>query len=165
MKRLFLTWIWILLIVTLVVSCSSGSTAVGKRNDVDVQNVYDSNIIQEPLVAKLEVAKTRVTGRADGKSIDLIAVKEQAVNNALKQAQADVLVEPKFEITTQRNSNISVSVVGFPAMYTNFRSITEADTLWLNYPEAYSKDYRLSVQKMSNTPPPPPRRSKVFWLF
>jgi hypothetical protein len=53
-------------------------------------------------------------------------VKKNAVADALKNAKADVLIEPKFEIE-KKSSTITASVTGFPAFYKNFRPITQDD--------------------------------------
>jgi hypothetical protein len=54
------------------------------------------------------------------------SLKVLAMNDAIKTAGADILVEPTFEIVSENNKT-TVTVTGFPATYTNFRSITNDD--------------------------------------
>ena len=58
--------------------------------------------------------------------------RKAAVNYAISQAlringNADVMVEPKYEIQTENGHIISVKVSGYVANYCNFRTATHED--------------------------------------
>jgi hypothetical protein len=61
-------------------SCSTNAKSYTARN----QNINRGEIIQNPLLADLEVKGERVTGIATGKSIYRETVKQEAVANELK---------------------------------------------------------------------------------
>lgn len=61
-------------------------------------------------------------------TISLTAQKETAAATLLNEADADVLVEPRYEVKRRglfRGGSVTVS--GYPAKYSNFRTMTEAD--------------------------------------
>lgn len=118
-----------LLIIALifVLTATSCSTAL-KRNTAKSMDIYGSGVIQKPVIVDLDVEDKKVTGTATAASgSSESAVKQLAVANALKEAKADVLVEPKFEVDIQ-GGKITATVTGFPARYKNFRSIRQEDT-------------------------------------
>jgi hypothetical protein len=104
-------------------SCSS----IARIITVKQLDIYGSGVIQKPVIVDLEVRETKVSGFSSMKSITPVEiVKKNAVADALKNAKADVLIEPKFEI--EKNSRtITASVTGFPAFYRNFRPISQDD--------------------------------------
>lgn len=56
-----------------------------------------------------------------------------AINKALKiNGNADVMVEPKYEIQTENGRIVSVKVTGYVANYCNFRTATQEDLKMLN---------------------------------
>ena len=85
-------------------------------------------IVQKPTVADIQVNEKKVTGTYTGeiKTIPLEAIKNEAVASALKTVMADVLVEPHFE-TTINGRLTTVMVSGFPATFTNFRTMKNED--------------------------------------
>ncbi len=90
-------------------------------------DIYGSGVIQKPVIVDLNVSQTRVTGYAkESSSESLETVKQKAVGDALKKANADVLVEPKFDTET-KSGYTTAFVSGWPATYTNFRAITPDD--------------------------------------
>ena len=109
---------------TLFLSTSCGTTKASTTKSMDI---YGSGVIQKPVVVDLNVSQTRVNGYAkEGSSESLETIKQKAINDALKKANADVLIEPKFDIETKNGSTTAV-VSGWPATYNNFRSITAED--------------------------------------
>lgn len=93
--------------------------------------VEGPEVVQRPVVADLEVGTAHVTGTAKGKrSTGVNNVKQLAIADALIKSGADVLIEPRFEITTSFRT-ISVTVTGYPATYKNFRPMEAADTLFM----------------------------------
>ena len=106
-----------------LMSCSSvAKFSSGKTIDIT------PTIVQKPTVADMQVNEKKVTGTHSGKitTIPLEAIKNEAVASALKTVNADILVEPRFE-TTVNGSLTTVMVSGFPATYTNFRTMKDED--------------------------------------
>jgi hypothetical protein len=87
----------------------------------------NGTVLQTPVLADLEVSQTKVTGTASysGQPVDYI--KGMAVADALKNANADELIEPSYEVETI-GAQIKVTVKGFPATYKNFRVASKADS-------------------------------------
>lgn len=103
-------------------SCGSLKTTTSKTMDI-----YGAGIIHKPVIVDLDVKETKVTGTATmSTNMTLEAVKREAVADALRKANADVLVEPKFQTTTD-HGRTTATVTGFPATYSNFRPIKEED--------------------------------------
>lgn len=119
MKRI----ITVLTIVVMLASCATRSTT----NTSKTLNIYGSGVIQKPVIVDLDVKQTKVTASVKGKQGSKIEVlKAEAVSVAVKNAQADVLVEPTYTIVSNRGTS-TVTVSGFPATYKNFREITLED--------------------------------------
>ena len=115
--------LFLLFIVFLAASCSTTRTMTAKRMDI-----YGSGVIQHPVVADLEVSDVKVTAtaRSSSQNMSVRDVRNNAIANALKQANADVLIEPVFE-TENRQGVTHVTVTGFPGRYTGFRQATIDD--------------------------------------
>ena len=80
------------------------------------------------LVADLEVEKTKVTGEfkfdcPEEQPVNEQELKDNAVFNALKTMNADVLVAPQYQVIKESKSRkyYTVIVTGYPAFYRNFR--------------------------------------------
>lgn len=111
-------------IVVTLASCR-GTKAV--TNTSKTLNIYGAGVIQKPVIVDLDVKQTKVTAIAKGKlGSNIEALKAEAVSVAVKNAQADVLVEPTYTIVSDRGVS-TVTVSGFPATYKNFRDITAED--------------------------------------
>lgn len=109
--------------VVFLQSCTSVSKfSSGKTLDIA------ASVNQKPTLADLDVKENKVTGTASYKSKEksIEAIKQEAVANALKSANADILVEPKFA-TEINNSTITITVTGYPGFYKNFRPIKTDD--------------------------------------
>lgn len=114
--------ITVLAIGVLFASCSTRTTNTSKT-----LNIYGSGVIQKPVIVDLDVKPNKVTASVKGKQGSNIEIlKAEAVSMAVKNAQADVLVEPTYTIVSNRGSH-TVTVSGFPATYKNFRDITLED--------------------------------------
>jgi len=109
----------------LLTSCKSYSkTAVSS-------DIHGPTVIQKPVVADLDVQEKKVSGTATAKGSKRVSeLKEMALNDALTKANADVLIEPRYEISTSGN-NSTVTVTGYPATYKNFRPMEPADTMFI----------------------------------
>jgi len=92
-----------------------------------------TGIIQKPVVVDLDVKENKVSGTATENSefASIETVKQAAIVDAVKKSNADILVEPMFTTETIGNK-ITVTVIGFPANYKNFRSIKHEDIELLN---------------------------------
>lgn len=120
-----LSYISVLLIILTIVSCKTMS------NTTVTTDVNGPTVIQKPVVADLDVQETRVTGTAKaGRSTPEAEVKQLAVADALKKLNADVLIEPRYEVSTTLKET-TVIVTGYPATYKNFRPMEAKDTIFI----------------------------------
>lgn len=83
-------------------------------------------------IADLQVSSTKIEHTCSFNSLDddagRDAAKSYAVNQALKlYGNADVLIEPKYEIKAEDGHIVSVYVSGYPATYCNFRTANEKE--------------------------------------
>lgn len=117
MKRIHLV---IALSILFLASCTTQHAITTKTTDI-----YGVGVIQKPVLADMEVKeeKTSATINARGKRIN-DDLKNQAVAEAVKKSNADVLVEPRFESTIQ-GRKITLTVTGYPATYKNFHTINQ----------------------------------------
>lgn len=115
-------------IAMIFVSCSKPLTShVSQRKaTTNTRYVNQHNIIQLPLIVDLEIEDRIVSGSFSGDNVSEAHAKEMAVANALKTSDADVLVEPIYDLTINNNT-ISASVRGHPGHYKNFRKPKSPD--------------------------------------
>lgn len=113
----------VLVAAALLQSCTSVSKFSSAKT-LDIAAVVN----QKPTLADLEVKDSKATGTASYKSTvkSFEAIKQEAVANALKSVNADILVEPKFE-TEINNYTITITVKGYPGFYKNFRAVKTED--------------------------------------
>lgn len=133
-------------IAFLFASCSVYKTTTTKTMDVS-----GGGIIQTPVIVDLDVKPNKVSGTATGKKeVPIENVRQSAIADAVKSANADVLVEPRFE-TTITSSNKTIVVSGYPANYKNFRQMTNADTTLIQVSSLYKASVYepATVQKKS----------------
>ena len=103
------------------------SCAVVKSKTAKTMDVYGAGVIQNPVVVDLQVSETKISGSYNASStMGVESIKQYAVADALSKAGADVLVEPVFETTTS-TGRTTAKVTGYPASYSNFRSIEKED--------------------------------------
>ena len=114
--------------LSVLASVLASCTVMNKVESAKTLEIYGPGVIQNPVVADLEVRETKVTGTATGFNSALVTVKNMALADAIRKSSADVLVEPSFELET-KGSKITATVSGFPANYKNFRNATPADSL------------------------------------
>lgn len=101
-------------------------------NTTVATDIKGPTVIQKPVVADLDVKESRVTGSATAKrSITETEIKQMAVYDALKKSNSDVLVEPRYEITTNMKET-TVTVTGYPGTYKNFRPMEVQDTMFID---------------------------------
>ena len=88
--------------------------------------------------ADLQVSETRISHTevfAHDKhenDINVDKAKEYTMAAALFKHNADVMVGPLYEVTTNKENNkVTVTVTGYPATYVNFRKTTSEDSILL----------------------------------
>lgn len=98
--------------------------------DTTTMSTYKSGIFTKPKVADLVISKDKIKGESSGnlKEKNIESIKNEALQNAIKNSQADILVDPVYEIN-RNDAIINVSVIGFPAKIVDFRDFTADDTL------------------------------------
>ena len=100
-------------------SCSSVKTRT-----MNTMKITNTGVIQKQVLVDLIVDENKVTGMAvDSKGVEIEIIKNNAIFDAIKKVNADLLVEPIFEID-QTFKETKVTVVGYPGKYKNFRPIT-----------------------------------------
>ena len=126
MKKLVLLSTSALLTLTACTTTQSVKMFTNKTAEI-----YPTTIVQKPVVVDLEV-KEKVTGASSSNilNVGLDIIKEQAINDALKKTNADVLLDPQFE-TEIVGQYKTVTVRGYAATYKNFRPMQLADTLYV----------------------------------
>lgn len=114
------------LLFAMLISTFLASCAVIEKT-AKTMDIYGAGVIQNPVLVDLDVKETKVSGSATGGiGTALENIKQYAVTDALNKANADILVQPKFEIETSEGQS-TVTVTGFPATYKNFRSMKPED--------------------------------------
>ena len=93
-------------------------------------DIYGGGVMQKTVIADLDVKTTKVSGTAQGNSSQIEALKREATANAIKESNADILVEPQYNIQT-KGSRATITVTGFPAFYVGFHQITKDEILLL----------------------------------
>ncbi len=93
--------------------------------------ISQSAITETMVVTDLEVEEKKVSGSFSGTNVDEESAKSLAVADALKKVNAEVMVEPVFEVEVKDFKDISVQVQGYPARYKNFRNPTREDSILL----------------------------------
>ena len=138
----------ILCCIVFISSCSDKLRTVSTKTT----DVFSTGILHKPVVADLEVENAKIEGQADmtdDTNIDVI--KQEAVFNALKKVNADLLVEPRYISETYRGRT-TVTVTGYPATYKNFRPMVDADTTTikagiLHMPETVDPSTKIQKKK------------------
>lgn len=113
-------YILILALSLLMVSCQVSKTSTAKSLDI-----YGT-VMHIPVVADLDVKQTKVSITIDFQGNLTKSIKDKAIGEALKKTNADILIEPSFEIETKGSSS-KITVTGFPASYKNFRNASQGD--------------------------------------
>jgi len=90
------------------------------------------------LVTDLVVEERKVSGSFSGRNVTEENAKQLAVADALKKADAEVLIEPTYEVEIRDNVDITAKVEGFPGRYKNFRHPTYSDSLMIGLITHYS---------------------------
>jgi len=149
----------LIVFVATLSSCSST-----RQVSVDADNVYKNGFIMaKPMVVDITVEKRKIEGRATiknetyGREVATEAAKNLAVIDAIKKGDADIIVQPMFEIQG-KNGYTTATVSGFAGKYKEFRQATVDDTLAFKLRQGFGgqvADYvgpgEVKVTKKSNT--------------
>ena len=124
-------------VAAIICSCSAPKATTYSYSEYKTVSPSQS-VYTAPVMADLVVATERIT-YAERINKDITTLtdaevealasreKEVVVANAAKANNADVIVAPIVNITTDVNKNLVIIVNGYPATYKNFRNATEAD--------------------------------------
>ena len=129
-------------LVAVVCSCSAPKATSYSYSEYKTMYPVPS-VYAVPVMAELEVSSERITyAERINKNIKTLTdaevenlasrEKETVIANAAKTNNADVLVAPLVNITTDVNNNLVIIVTGYPAVYKNFRSATATDSIFMN---------------------------------
>lgn len=125
-------------LLAMLASCSATRTA-----NVDVDYVYKNGFMMaKPIVVDITVEKRKIDGKAViknslyGKEVATQAAKNLAVIDAVRKGDADILVQPMFEIQGS-NGYTTATVSGYAGKYKEFRDATAADTTAFNLRQGY----------------------------
>ncbi|MBR1564847.1 MAG: hypothetical protein IJ650_05815 [Paludibacteraceae bacterium] len=144
-------------VVALICSCSTPKATSYSYSEYKTISPSQS-VFTAPLMADLVVAKERITyaerinqniTKLTDAEVEALAnrEKETVIANAVKANNADVLVAPMVNITTDANKNLVIVVCGYPATYQNFRNATESDQ-WII--ERANAEKEQNVEKKSS---------------
>lgn len=116
------------LVVFAIVFFNSCTVTKNSTSTVKTMDIYGSGVIHLPVVVELIVSDTKVSATIDSStsSTSIENMKLAAISKAITSANADILVEPSFVIETAGYDK-KVTVTGFPANYSNFRTIKPED--------------------------------------
>jgi len=154
-----LSFIVSIAVLAAVTGCSSTTQKSNNLRAVDLTPQAQA----VPMVADLEVANKKTLGQAKGKSISKRDLVQEAIAEALKQADADVLVGASFFYEEVDGTDLTVTVVGYPARYKNFRpkEIPNADILVGGNFFYKDGDNDLSVTVKTTTPNVPQEKTET----
>ncbi len=110
------------LVAMSVSSCSTLRTATSKS--LGIETSIESSATADLEVAQQKVEYTYTPSRKERKKMSYAKIQEKAVAAALKaNNNADVMVAPEFIVERKGLAKRvrKITVVGFPAKYTNFR--------------------------------------------
>lgn len=122
----------LLLIISTITSCTTIKSGTAKSRDI-----VGAGVIHKPVVADLEVNQQKITKTVKLKSIEKLEdAKNEIIRELLKENNADLFIEPKFETITV-NGKTELTVTGWLAFYKDFRTIEEKDLKLLEVNSIY----------------------------
>jgi len=98
----------------------AGCSSVVKDNTMKAIHLTP-NVQGAKMIAELDVASNKVIGQAKGKTPSKNQLEKEAIAEALKQSDSDVLVGANFFYEYVNNVDLTVTVIGYPARYKNFK--------------------------------------------
>ncbi len=113
------------LVALYATSCSSLKQTT---NTSKTLGIYGAGVIQKPVITNLKVNPAKITSNFSGTGVQNIDyLKSQAIAKAMQESNADVILEPSYEVVSNGN-NVQIKVTGYAASYQNFRQLTGTDT-------------------------------------
>jgi len=110
-----------------VLMAAAGCSSTQKSNDLRTLELTPK-AKATPMVAELDVANKKALGQAKGKVIFKRDLEQEAIAQALKQTNGDVLVGVSYFYEEVNKTDLTVTVVGYPARYKNFKPKELPDT-------------------------------------
>ena len=95
--------------------------------------VADLNILTDKSVSNVVVFKDVVVTTAILGEVE--NYKKMALFQTIQKYNADLMVASMINVNTTSRGQLEVTVVGYPARYTNFHQINSADTIAIKYTE------------------------------
>lgn len=121
-----------LLTISTIISCKTVKLGTSKSKDI-----VGVGVIHKPVVADLEVNQQKIVKTIKLKSFEVFEdAKNEAIRELLKEYNADLLIEPKFESVTV-NGKTELTITGWIGFYKNFRTIEEKDLKLLDVNPSY----------------------------
>ena len=115
-----------LLCVVLLVGLASCTTTTKVQTSKSM-DIYGAGVIQHPVIGELEVRATKISASlTESSTIHMETLMSMVIADAIKTAEADVLVEPTFTTETT-GMRTTITVTGFPATYKSFRLMRQED--------------------------------------
>jgi len=117
------------IILLLAVSSCTPQLVVVKSRTLDMET---ARVLPRPTIVDLKVAEEKVTASATQTGmLTEEQLKDNALYEAVKLSNADLLVEPVYEVKTVDHKK-TVTVIGFPATIKSFRPMENQDLPLLN---------------------------------
>lgn len=115
-------------------SCQTVKLKSGTSKSKDIVGV---GVIHKPVVVDLDVSQQKVSKTIKLKNVESLELaKSEAIREILKENNADLFIEPKFETVTE-NGRTELTLTGWLAYYKNFKTIEEKDIKLLEVSPAY----------------------------
>jgi hypothetical protein len=129
------TKLFLLLAASSLISCNTVKSGTAKSRDI-----LGVGVIHKPVIADLDVNQQKTSKTIKLKSVEsLDAAKNEAIRELLKENNADLFIEPKYETVTT-NGRTELTITGWLAFYKNFRTIEEKDIKLLEVNPTISKN-------------------------
>lgn len=109
--------------MTMLFALASCTTVYKSSSTMDVKSTLTSSNSADLEVSPVKVSLVDYAPTKKEKRGGSENVKQVAVAKLLKEnGNADVLIEPQYEITSKRKNIKRISVSGYPATYKNFKT-------------------------------------------
>ncbi|MBI2258552.1 MAG: hypothetical protein HYU67_06590 [Flavobacteriia bacterium] len=128
---------------TLLVS----SCGTVKTRTLKTMKIIDTGVIQKQVLVDLIIDENKVTGESiEERGVEIEIAKTNAIYNAMKKSNSDVIIEPIFEIS-QSFKETKVVVMGYPGKYKNFRPITKEEIPLLELNKDFNSKQIIPIKK------------------
>lgn len=153
----------LLLVLTILATCaifsSAQKTTVKKIQDTQARMLdIKATGYVKPLAVELKVAATGRINQSwpltkeqaeNEMKGDLVNIRSWALFMTCEKYGADVIVAPTFNFkSTDDGEGYIITVVGFPANFVNWRTITEADYEWIQMERTQTTGDRENIKAL-----------------